>query len=122
MRKDRTKTGGGWRLAGIRALLTSTAIAASCGVPAAMPPAGVSRPAVQFDSARLAELEEAFWICDYTATVRRASDTQIGVCADVYDALKVRKFGGDFDALLRWWQQNKAARHADLQPIEREPR
>jgi len=74
---------------------------------------------VQLSGASLANLEGAFWVCDYTATTRRASDHQIGMCTATYDALKERKFGGDFEALLLWWQKNKAAEYAKLEAMDR---
>ena len=33
-------------------------------------------------------------------------------CASLSDALKLRKFGGDFNALLAWWRQHELAEHA----------
>jgi hypothetical protein len=59
-----------------------------------------------------ADLEEAFWICDYTATTVGMGATPIGLCSAVYDELKARKFNGDFEQLLYWWRQNKPAEHA----------
>jgi hypothetical protein len=75
-------------------------------------------------SAGLAELEEAFWVCDYTATTSRAAELDPTACVAVYDAMKERKFGGNFDKLLAWWQQNKVARHHALAANEamRKPR
>jgi len=65
-------------------------------------------------SVRLADLENAFWVCDYTATTSRAAELDVTACVAVYDAMKERKFGGDFHKLLAWWQQNKVARHDAL--------
>ncbi|HEU0201484.1 MAG TPA: hypothetical protein VFR86_13750 [Burkholderiaceae bacterium] len=64
---------------------------------------------------KLADLEHAFWFCDYTATTERAAAANITTCAAVYDALKQRKFNGDIDKLFAWWQQNKAQQHHRLQ-------
>jgi hypothetical protein len=36
------------------------------------------------------------------------------VCSAVTEDLKRTKFGGDFAAMLSWWQQNKVAEHAAL--------
>lgn len=66
------------------------------------------------DRISLAALEDAFWVCDYVATTRGARDDAITRCGAVYDALKERKFGGDFDRLLAWWQENKPAQFARL--------
>jgi hypothetical protein len=94
-------------------------LVACCDAAAEDPQAARSLLAVQLSGASLANLEGAFWVCDYTATKRRASDDQIGMCTATYDALKERKFGGDFDALLLWWQKNRAAEHARLEAMDR---
>jgi hypothetical protein len=68
------------------------------------------------DEARaLSELEQAFWICDYTVSTRRVDTATAVACVSVTDELKARKFGGDFDALLAWWRLNK---HAKYQTFE----
>jgi hypothetical protein len=67
-------------------------------------------------TASLAAVEEAFWLCDYRAATSGNAD--VVACAAVYEALKQRKFGGDFGKLLRWWQENKAARHGELAATE----
>jgi hypothetical protein len=59
----------------------------------------------------LAELETAFWACDYTATTRGVDATPVAICSAVYDELKSAKFAGDFGELLAWWKENKAAEH-----------
>ena len=61
-----------------------------------------------------AELEEAFWVCDYVATTRGLDATPTELCGMLYVELKETKFGGDFGLLLAWWQQNKAAEHRKL--------
>ena len=72
----------------------------------------LAAPASQPTGAKLSVLEDAFWVCDYLATTRGTSD--IVTCTAVYEALKDRKFAGDFDALVSWWHQNKAAQHQIL--------
>jgi hypothetical protein len=69
---------------------------------------------VRADMARSAELEKAFWVCDYTATTRGVYAAPIELCSAVTDQLKREKFGGDFGQMLEWWQQNKPAEHANL--------
>ena len=66
-----------------------------------------------------ADLEEAFWICDYTATTVGMGATPVDLCSAVYDELKARKFNGDFEQLLYWWRQNKPAEHARQVPGRR---
>ncbi|SRR5258706_16427163 len=69
----------------------------------------------------LADLEDAFWTCDYIATTRGPVG-DVARCTAVYDALKARKFVGDYDELVRWWWQNKPARFAQLEANENRPR
>jgi hypothetical protein len=66
---------------------------------------------------RLTDLETAFWVCDYLAITRGVSD--IGTCTAIYDALKERKFAGDFDRLVDWWRQNKVAQHQRVASMDR---
>jgi hypothetical protein len=68
----------------------------------------------------LAELESAFWACDYVATTRGVDATPVAICGSVYDELKTLKFGGDFGELLVWWKQNKPAEHERLAREERD--
>jgi hypothetical protein len=58
-----------------------------------------------------ATLEAAFWACDYAATTRGVFGSEGATCGEIYENVKRRKFGGDFQALLVWWQRNKAAEH-----------
>ena len=60
------------------------------------------------------QLEEAFWTCDYAATVAGIYATPISHCSAVTDELKQRKFGGDFGELLTWWRLKKPIEHARL--------
>jgi hypothetical protein len=61
-----------------------------------------------------ADLERAFWMCDYTGTVRGVYATPIETCAAITDELKEQKFNGSFEELLAWWQFNKPAEHEKL--------
>jgi hypothetical protein len=86
------------------ALLFNSADAPAGDAPLS-PPASAA-----FAAAPLADIEEAFWMCDYIATTRgRTADVER--CGAVYDALRARKFGGDFDQLVLWWSRHKAAQH-----------
>jgi hypothetical protein len=64
---------------------------------------------------RAAALERAFWVCDYTATMRGLDATPVDVCSAVTEELKNGRFGGDFLELLAWWRQNKLAEHTKLE-------
>ena len=67
----------------------------------------------------MADLEKAFWICDYTATEKGVSATPIDICSKVTEDLKNEKFHGDFEDLTNWWRQNKLAAHEGLREQER---
>jgi hypothetical protein len=60
------------------------------------------------------ELEKAFWVSDYTATMRGVDATPIAVCSAVWDEFKQTRFGGSFEDLLAWWQVHKVAEHEAL--------
>ena len=62
----------------------------------------------------LKALEAEFWACDHTATTRGLAATDREACVANYEALKEAKFGGDFAALLAWWERNKVAEYAAL--------
>jgi hypothetical protein len=100
--------------------IVSAAMAAALGcigsVSAQESGGGPSLTAVQFASVKLADLEAAFWVCEYAATTRGAASIQ--TCTAVYDALKERKFGGDFARLLKWWQQNRVSEYRRLDAEE----
>jgi hypothetical protein len=57
----------------------------------------------------MADLESAFWRCDYAATQSALDASSAQSCAEVHETLKQRKFGGDFARLLTWWGQHKPA-------------
>jgi hypothetical protein len=65
-----------------------------------------------FDGIDDATIEDAFWQCDARST-QVALDVGEGiVCERLTDALKQRRFGGDFSRFLNWWSERKAVEHA----------
>lgn len=66
----------------------------------------------------IADLEKAFWICDYTATEKGVNATPVDICSKVTEDLKNEKFNGDFEDLTDWWRQNKLAVHQSLREQE----
>ncbi|HXF45815.1 MAG TPA: hypothetical protein VNK91_06815 [Burkholderiaceae bacterium] len=74
---------------------------------------------VRSSERRLAELEKAFWFCDYAATVSSVDSGTAIACGMLTQELKAKKFGGDFDALVSWWRHNKAAEHGALEAAYR---
>ena len=69
------------------------------------------------NTAKIAELEKGFWICDYLGTTRGVEGSHGVTCGANFEELKETKFGGDFEALVQWWRVNKAAQHKALESI-----
>lgn len=67
-----------------------------------------------------ADLERAFWVCDYAGTHLGVDPGTGAACVAITDALKQSKFNGDFDALLAWWRTHKPAQHRALATAMRE--
>ena len=61
-----------------------------------------------------AGLEKAFWICDHAATKHGVDGGTAIICGAITEDLKMKKFSGDFNLMLAWWRQNKAAEHQAL--------
>lgn len=59
---------------------------------------------------RVEELERAFWRCDLAASTGLVDPIQATVCSAVTEELRKRKFRGDFERMLQWWQQSRLAR------------
>ena len=95
-------------------LLVAGAWLAGC---AAAPRAtqAAAEPAATAESVAIADLEAAFWICDYVATTHGVRATPIAACRYATESLKREKFGGSFAAMLAWWRDNKAAEHGRLE-------
>jgi hypothetical protein len=68
----------------------------------------------------LAALEDAFWVCDHAATTYGVLDMgTAATCAAATSDFRLRKFNGDFNAMLTWWQRNKVHRHQLLEMRDR---
>jgi hypothetical protein len=74
----------------------------------------LSRPNSLNATDTLTNVEQAFWACDYAATTRWVGADEGATCGAIYEELKKSKFGGDFHAMLEWWQNNKTAEHQAL--------
>ena len=95
------------------ALMTvTTLIAAAAALTVAATPSRAQT--TMSDPSGIARLERMFWVCDHAASTRGVDAATMMACMDATEALKARKFGGDFDALLTWWREGKAAAHAAL--------
>ena len=93
---------------------TKAVIAALIVAGAGVWPASSSAQAVAGTESRTAQLEKAFWICDHAATTSLIDSTTAITCGSITEALKQRKFDGDFNALLAWWRQHKEVEHLAL--------
>ena len=54
-----------------------------------------------------AEVEKAYWDCEFTATQGIVSYDDAPLCSQLYEYLKENKFLGDFNQFLIWWRQHK---------------
>ncbi|MGE3923442.1 MAG: hypothetical protein AB7G13_10965 [Lautropia sp.] len=98
-----------------RSAAVLTVLSLGAGMPAvAQPPRAPAAPAT-LASLTVAELERMFWVCDRMATVSVLDVDRFTSCAATADELKARRFDGDFDKMIDWWRENKAAAHAGLQ-------
>ena len=60
----------------------------------------------------LAALEDAFWVCDHAATIYGVLDMgTAATCAAATHDFRLEMFNDDFNAMLSWWQRNKAHQH-----------
>jgi hypothetical protein len=90
------------------------AMSAYCETGLAQQSSVSGRSQAQAGVLRIAELEKAFWACDYVATTRGVHAAPVAICSAVTDEIKNAKFGGDFEELLKWWQQKKPSEHQKL--------
>ena len=93
-----------------------TAIACGLALTLASPgrAAAQEAPTPAIEALSVADLERAFWICDYRATKHGVEATPVALCSAVFDTLRDQKFGGDFGELLAWWRVNKHLQHTSL--------
>lgn len=71
----------------------------------------------KFTPDKIADLEKAFWVCDYAGTNGMVGADEAAACIAITDQVKRTKFDGDFDRLVAWWRLNKVAQHQDLDRI-----
>lgn len=79
--------------------------------------AGTPPATLDIDEASLADLENAFWFCDYVATTEGVVAAPRAACRYVTEEVERRKFDGDFNQFLQWWRDNKATEHARIRRI-----
>jgi hypothetical protein len=66
-----------------------------------------------------ADLERAFWLCDYAGTTGSVDTGTAMACSTITEELKIQKFNGDFDAMLAWWRENKPGEHQAIEAAGR---
>lgn len=88
------------------------------GASAQTAPAAAMLPAPVFSSASHEELKAAYLYCDRLATTELFDGGAAAACSMVYEALKARVFGGDYQRLLAWQktQQHTAKANAAAVP------
>lgn len=96
------------------AVATAAAVAtltmALAGAPASVAANEAAAPVM----ARVTELERQFWLCDHAATRTMFDFASAARCSAATEELRKLRFGGDFQAMLAWWRERKAAEHAAL--------
>lgn len=97
-------------------VLVATALA--CGLALAEEGAATTFSS-DLDEASLAQLESAFWVCDYVATTQGVTAAPPAACRYVTEEVERQKFGGDFDRFLQWWRDNKTAEYARIEHAQR---
>ena len=100
----------------MRRLILAAMLAAAAATARAEPPRDAAAPPVE-DA--MADLERAFWACDYLATTEGLLAAPLAACRHVNDEIRRVKFAGDLDALLAWWRANKAQEHLKLAALRR---
>jgi hypothetical protein len=70
----------------------------------------------------LDKLKSAYLDCDRRATTAFLDAGDAANCSLVYEELKQRVFGGDFEHLLAWWQSQRGADMNAKSRIARERR
>jgi hypothetical protein len=95
--------------------LAAAAIAAVPSVALATPqPMPAHRIAAHPEERSGEQLERTFWICDYVASTHGMQFVSMDLCAAVTDLVKMEKFDGDYDEMVRWWREQKPAEHLRL--------
>lgn len=99
---------------GVHGLLLAACLLLACAAPAPKDVAVPEALPAEAPATAMAELENAFWACDYVATTRGVQATPAAACRHATESLKREKFGGSYPAMLEWWRLNKVARHREM--------
>jgi hypothetical protein len=74
--------------------------------------AQVANKLPEIEALPMDKLEALHWDCDYMASKQQMDAGDAGICSVVYERIKAEKFGGDFNKMLAWWNQNKSKQYA----------
>jgi hypothetical protein len=66
-----------------------------------------------------ADLDRAFWLCDYAGTTGSVDTNMAIACTAITEELTIKKFSGDFDAMVAWWRKHKPAEHQAIEAATR---
>lgn len=61
------------------------------------------------------QLEQVYWICDYTSSLRMLSPNETEYCTSILDQLKIRKFDGNWEEYVKWRNDNKLVEYAKIE-------
>lgn len=89
-----------------RAAMWGCALVAALGAPVA---SGQTRNE-DISSASIDELKRFYLACDRASMRGRLAGTEVMHCSLVYEELKRRAFGGDFERFLAWSRGNPSVR------------
>lgn len=71
---------------------------------------GLNQSRAHFERLPERDLERLFLRCDRESSQRLLDFDEAALCSTGFEALKKRKFGGNFDAMLTWWRLRRDER------------
>ena len=71
-----------------------------------------SRTPADIEALSPADLETAFWDCDFASTKDMLGLGDAANCSFVFERVKATKFNNDFKQFMKWWADNKKTQHA----------
>jgi hypothetical protein len=59
----------------------------------------------------LSTVEVEYWNCDYAASTGLLGFSEAAACSAIFEDIKARKFNGNFQEFMKWWNENKQKEH-----------